>query len=90
MKTHSKECSQPQKPCTANKTIHGEKSDEHWWSGWPGAFCMKCGDDDKMELCLADVCECHCHDEFYKELDDYMDNQREFEKLKKIKGGLIK
>jgi hypothetical protein len=26
---------------------------EHRWSGWPGAFCLDCGVDDQMELCIA-------------------------------------
>lgn len=26
----------------------------HWWSGWPGAFCMKCGAQDPAEIHLAD------------------------------------
>lgn len=27
---------------------------EHRWSGWPGAWCFDCGQEDQMELCLAD------------------------------------
>lgn len=27
---------------------------EHHWSGWPGAFCFKCGAEDPMEIALAD------------------------------------
>lgn len=26
----------------------------HWWSGWPGAYCMRCGADHALELALAD------------------------------------
>lgn len=26
----------------------------HRWSGWPGAWCLDCGADDKLELGLAD------------------------------------
>lgn len=26
----------------------------HHWSGWPGAFCMKCGCEDPMEVALGD------------------------------------
>ena len=26
----------------------------HWYSGWPGAFCLHCGKDDPIELALAD------------------------------------
>ena len=25
----------------------------HRWSGWPGAICHYCGQEDPMELCLA-------------------------------------
>lgn len=27
---------------------------EHRWSGWPGAWCFDCGQEDQVELCLAD------------------------------------
>ena len=27
--------------------------DGHTWSGWPGAFCMRCGDEDQTEVCVA-------------------------------------
>jgi hypothetical protein len=26
----------------------------HWWSGWPGAICLKCGAEDPREISLAD------------------------------------
>ena len=26
----------------------------HWWSGWPGAHCLLCGQEDKREVGLAD------------------------------------
>ena len=26
----------------------------HWWSGWPGAFCMKCGAENAVEIAIAD------------------------------------
>lgn len=28
--------------------------DTHQWSGWPGAFCLRCGIEDAAELCLAE------------------------------------
>ena len=28
----------------------------HWWSGWPGAWCMGCGCDDPQEICVV-TCE---------------------------------
>ncbi len=30
-----------------------DKHYSHWWSGWPGAFCLKCGVDDLMELAIG-------------------------------------
>lgn len=27
---------------------------EHNWSGWPGAFCLDCGAEDMIELCIAE------------------------------------
>ena len=26
----------------------------HRWSGWPGAWCLDCGQEDGMEIALAD------------------------------------
>lgn len=49
------------KPCPAPTTLHSESVGEHWWSGWPGAYCMKCGAWDPMEACFADDCRCSCH-----------------------------
>lgn len=25
----------------------------HWWSGWPGAYCMRCGADHYLEYALG-------------------------------------
>lgn len=36
----------------------------HWWSGWPGAYCLGCGASDPNEECLS--CMCSCHDEFWR------------------------
>jgi hypothetical protein len=37
---------------------------EHRWSGWPGAFCLNCGQDDTTEAALAcDDCYVPCCDE---------------------------
>ncbi len=33
----------------------------HRWSGWPGAVCLDCLEDDPSEICLADDCGCSCH-----------------------------
>ncbi len=27
---------------------------EHRWSGWPGAWCLDCGAEDRNELAVAD------------------------------------
>lgn len=29
---------------------------DHRWSGWPGAWCLDCGDPDQREVCLAGDC----------------------------------
>ena len=26
---------------------------EHRWSGWPGAWCLDCGTEDRSEIALA-------------------------------------
>ena len=26
----------------------------HRWSGWPGAWCLDCGTEDRRELAIAD------------------------------------
>ena len=54
------------RPCPAHRSMHGESPSEHWWSGWPGAYCVKCGDDDSSEVCMAE-CECPCHADFWRE-----------------------
>lgn len=58
-------------PCPANYSLHSEKPNEHWWSGWPGAWCMKCGSEDKVEVCLGG-CECPCHEAFWREYEEAM------------------
>jgi hypothetical protein len=30
------------------------KYDSHYWSGWPGAYCLKCGAGDPNEQALAE------------------------------------
>ncbi len=27
---------------------------EHRWSGWPGAWCLDCGVEDELEICVAE------------------------------------
>lgn len=55
-------------PCPADYAMHEEKVGQHWWSGWPGAWCMKCHAGDPAEACLAD-CDCSCHDAFWQEAE---------------------
>jgi hypothetical protein len=31
-----------------------DQNDQHHWSGWPGAFCLKCHSEDPIEIALAD------------------------------------
>jgi hypothetical protein len=65
---HRTDCAQTEyRECPVKKSLYGEKVTEHWWSGWPGAYCIKCGDEDKNEICLGTGCECKCHDEFWKQ-----------------------
>ena len=59
--------------CPVSESLHGEEIGEHWWSGWPGAHCMKCGSEDKNELCIGTGCPCECHEQFWK---DYEENMR--------------
>ncbi len=71
MTDHIESCAQLEtRPCPANQSLHGELKDQHWWSGWPGAHCMKCGDEDKNEVCLADNCKCQCHDDFWAKANE--------------------
>ena len=28
-------------------------ANSHHWSGWPGAYCLKCGAEDPMEIALG-------------------------------------
>ena len=73
---HIPSCAQLEKrPCQAGISLHGEKEHEHWWTGWPGAMCMKCGDEDKDEVCIGG-CECPCHDAFWKEYEESMRNEK--------------
>lgn len=51
-------------------------TNKHNWSGWPGAWCQICGIEDKNEICLADNCQCQCHDEFWKSYEDAMDRAK--------------
>lgn len=48
--------------CPSPNSLHGEAVGEHWWSGWPGAYCMKCGDWDAQETCFGHECVCACHE----------------------------
>lgn len=51
----------------------------HWWSGWPGAYCLGCFCEDPTEICLAG-CECPCHAEFWQQYADAMNRQEDFER----------
>jgi hypothetical protein len=77
---HIPSCAQlEKKPCLANRSLHDEKPNEHWWSGWPGAVCMKCGEEDKDEICIGDACSCPCHDDFWESYAQAMKNTGEIE-----------
>ena len=65
---HIPDCAQLEKAaCLSVYSLHGEKIGEHWWSGWPGSYCMKCLEEDKDEVCIDMGCECPCHDSFWAE-----------------------
>jgi len=40
---------------------------EHKWSGWPGAYCLKCFASDPLEQALAD--------NWYDPIDDTWDTE---------------
>jgi hypothetical protein len=40
----------------------------HWWSGWPGAYCMRCGADDPMEFAIGN--------NYYDPLTDKWDTEQ--------------
>jgi hypothetical protein len=68
--THLPDCAVGNaKPCPSPVSLQGEAVGEHWWSGWPGAWCMKCGAPDPHEECLTD-CPCPCHLDEYPRSDD--------------------
>lgn len=75
---HIPSCAQLEKrPCKAGESLHNEPKNEHWWSGWPGAYCEKCGAEDKDEICIGDVCQCPCHADFWKSYE-MAENQAQF------------
>lgn len=80
MTDHIPSCPQLQKaPCPANRSLHGEGTTDHWWSGWPGAFCMKCGSDDMDEACICGGCKCPCHDAFWQSYEDHLRTEQDAE-----------
>jgi len=62
-------------PCPSNTSLYGEKVTEHWWSGWPGAFCLKCGAEDKDEICIGGGCPCPCHEDFWNQFQQHEELQ---------------
>lgn len=63
---HLERCFQPEKmSCPVSKT------EDHRWSGWPGAFCLDCGVEDKDELCVGNACACLCHQKFWEEYSNF-------------------
>src|SRR5262245_59729463 len=57
-------------PCPSGLSVHGEPANQHWWSGWPGAWCWKCGAEDPMEICVGNSCQCPCHGPLGRECID--------------------
>lgn len=74
---HIETCAQLEKePCISLISLHGEPIGQHFFSGWPGAYCLKCLEEDKDEICISTVCECPCHDSFWAEFKQQF-NDRE-------------
>lgn len=81
---HNNNCFQLEKaPCTSSISLHGEKPEEHWWSGWPGAYCVKCFVEDKDELCIGSGCDCECHREFWEEYNRAQERDDASEKMER-------
>lgn len=73
MTFHTPKCARKDKAsCPANRTLHGENLDEHWWSGWPGAICLKCGAEDVDEICISQGCGCPCHAQFWYDYEQQL------------------
>ena len=71
MPEHLPSCAQTEKrSCPSNRSLHDEAPHEHWWSGWPGALCLKCGDEDADEVCIGGACACACHEDFWRAYED--------------------
>lgn len=61
---HIDGCAQTEKmPCFNGLVLRG--TNQHRWSGWPGAYCLDCHAEDKDEVCLGTSCRCPCHAEFW-------------------------
>jgi hypothetical protein len=54
----------------------GGPNPNHRWSGWPGAYCLDCGEEDKNEICLAG-CSCPCHDELWASYDRWYEEHQD-------------
>ena len=64
---HIESCFQLEKEeCSRRISLHGEPITEHFFSGWPGAYCLKCFEEDKDELCIGYACACPCHNDFWE------------------------
>ena len=67
MITHLPDCALGKREDEVCLTPHAlSDGKHHWWTGWPGAFCLSCGADDPAELCVGDGCRCECHEELWK------------------------
>ena len=42
-------------------------SRSHHWSGWPGAYCLKCGAEDPMEIAIGENWYDPCEDRWDSE-----------------------
>lgn len=46
----------------------------HRWSGWPGAYCMYCGAEHRMEIAIA-----NCYFDPYTETWDTPEHEKEYQ-----------
>jgi len=74
---HIESCAQLEKTICKVSKYFGTFEGNHRWSGWPGAFCLDCGEEDQNEICLAISCKCPCHEAEDKAYEEYVTREKE-------------
>lgn len=54
--THVADCTVPTHDPKCPRPHELSDGTHHWWSGWPGAFCLGCFCEDPLEYCIT-ACE---------------------------------